>query len=319
MRGSQSLSAFGASTCAQKTSSVLNRSAPVALPMTCLLATAGCGTPGKVELVSSFAPLTVETVPDLSLPADERAALLRAAAAALERSPDPLPVVQSKGTLPTQPAYRRAVQARKDWGSMSVLANAYAMNSESRHLDGYARDPSLGFDVYRIAEIGSTRPRSVTGCLPTRSAGAALPPALSQRMRQFGCDLAARYTQPQPKSRKTSTNNWQSHRVKLAVMGAHVCGKPALIVEAEAAFATQIQDNLLPTARMLTLRSAMPSTTWSTSGRLLEAALVRARGANRCLNHRSGTAINRSHARLVGALHWRRQDARGVRALSGSI
>jgi hypothetical protein len=289
------------------TSSVLNRSALVALPMTCLLATAGCGTPGKVELVSSSAPLTVETVPDLSLPADERAALLRAAAAALERSPDPLPVVHVEGTLPTQPAYRRAVQARMDWVSMAVLASAYAMNREPRHLDGYARYLSAWLDVYIIS--GNPIDETALGywLLAYRSAGAALPPALAQRMRQFGCDLAACYTQPQPKSRKTSTNNWQSHRVKLAVMGAHVCGKPALIAQAEAAFATQIQDNLLPSGESVDFaeRDAIHYVVYSVEP-LLEAALfARARG-------RSLFAITGAEGQSIGrTLDWLAPYTRG--------
>ena len=253
---------------------LLNRWALVALPMACLLGTAGCGAPGKVEPVSFSAPPTVETVADLSLPADERAALLRAATAALERSPDPLPVVHVEGTLPTLPAYQRALQAKKDWGSIAVLANAHAMDREPRHLDGYAHYLAAWLDVYRI----SGNPIDETGLgdwlLAYRSAGAALPPALAQRMRQFACDLAVRYTQRQPASRKTSTNNWQSHRVKLAVMGAHVCAKAALIAEAEAAFATQIQDNLLPSGENVDFaeRDAIHYVVYSVEP-LLEAAL----------------------------------------------
>jgi len=125
------------------------------------------------------------------------------------------------------------------------------MNRDPRHLEGYARYLAAWLDVYRIS--GNPIDETALGdwLLAYRSAGAALPPVLAQRMRQFACDLAVRYTQPQPTSRKTTTNNWQSHRVKLAVMGAHVCGKSALIAEAEAAFAKQIQDNLLPSGESI--------------------------------------------------------------------
>ncbi len=254
--------------------SLLNRWALVALLMACLLGTAGCSTPGKVEPASFPALPTVETVADLSLPADERAALLRAATAALERSPDPLPMVHVEGTLPTLPTYQRALQARKDWGSISVLANAYAMDREPRHLDGYAHYLAAWLDVYRIS--GNPIDETALGdwLLAYRSAGAALPPALGQRMRHFACDLAVRYTQPQPTSRMTSTNNWQSHRVKLAVMATHICGKPALIAQAEAAFATQIQDNLLPSGESVDFaqRDAIHYVVYSVEP-LLEAAL----------------------------------------------
>ena len=288
-------------------SSLLNRWALVALPMACLLGTAGCATPGKVEPASFSAPPAVETAADLSLPADERAALLRAAAAALERRPDPLAVVHVEGTLPTVPAYQRALQARKDWGSISVLANAYAMNRDPRHLEGYARYLAAWLDVYRIS--GNPIDETALGdwLLAYRSAGAALPPVLAQRMRQFACNLAVRYTQPQPTSRKTSTNNWQSHRVKLAVMGAHVCGKSALIAEAEAAFAIQIQDNLLPSGESIDFaeRDAIHYVVYSVEP-LLEAALF-ARPQGRSLfaiTGRSGQSIGRT-------LDWLAPYARG--------
>src|SRR5688572_15488727 len=77
--------------------SLLNEWAVVALPLACILATAGCSIPVNMEPVSLSTPPVVERVAELSLPADERAALLRAAAAALERSPDPLPVVHTEG------------------------------------------------------------------------------------------------------------------------------------------------------------------------------------------------------------------------------
>jgi len=255
-------------------SSLLNRWALVALPMACLLGTAGCSSTDKIEPVSFSAPSTIERVADLSLPVADRAAVLRAATAALERNPDPLPVVHTEGTLPTLPAYQRALQARTDWSSIAVLASAYAATREPRYLDGYARYLAAWLDVYKIN--GNPIDETALGdwMLAYRTAGAALPPALAQRMRQFACDLAVRYTEPQPASRKTSTNNWQSHRVKLAVMSAHVCGKPALIAAAEAVFAAQIQDNLLPSGETIDFaeRDAIHYVVYSVEP-LLEAAL----------------------------------------------
>jgi hypothetical protein len=250
------------------------RWAVLAVSMACFLQTAACSAPGKVEPQSSSWAPAVETVGHLSLSADEGASLLRAATVALERSPDPLPVVHVEGTLPTLPAYQRALQARKDWGSIAVLASAYAMNREARYLDGYSRYLAVWLDVYRIS--GNPIDETALGdwLLAYRSAGLALPPDLAQRMRQFACDLAVRYTQPQPASRKTSTNNWQSHRVKLAVMGAHICGKAALIAEAEAVFAAQIRDNLLPSGETVDFaeRDAIHYGVYSVEP-LLEAAL----------------------------------------------
>jgi hypothetical protein len=216
----------------------------------------------------------MKAVGQLSLPAGERAALLRAADAALKRSPDPLPVVHVEGTLPTLPAYKRALQARKDWGAIAVLTAAYTMDREERYLNGYADYLAAWLDVYSISGNPIDETALDDWLLAYRSAGAPLPAALAQRMRQFACDLAMRYTQAQPAFRKTSTNNWQSHRVKLAVMGAHVCGKAALISAAEAAFAKQIQDNLLASGESIDFaeRDAIHYVIYSVEP-LLEAAL----------------------------------------------
>lgn len=252
----------------------LTRQGLAVLTVAWLLGFSGCSAPVNVEPGSSSAPPSVKTVGQLSLPDGERTVLLRAADAALKRSPDPLPVIHVEGTLPTLPAYKRALEARRDWGAIAVLANAYAMSREARYLDGYGRYLGDWLDVYRIS--GNPIDETALGdwLHAYRSAGVALSPALAQRMRQFACDLALRYTQPQPTSRKTSTNNWQSHRVKLTVMGAHVCGIAALITKAEAVFAKQIQDNLLPSGETVDFaeRDAIHYVVYSVEP-LLEAAL----------------------------------------------
>ncbi len=196
-------------------------------------------------------PPAASPVVELSLSREDRTNLLRAADAALKRTPDPLPVVHVEGTLPTLPVYKRALQARRDWGTTAVLASAYAATREARYLQGYSRYLGSWLDIYRIS--GNPIDETVLSewLLAYRAAGSGLPAPLAGRMRQFACDLAFRYIQPQPPSRKTSTNNWQSHRVKLAVMGAQVCGEAKLVGEAEAVFAKQIEDNLLPSGESI--------------------------------------------------------------------
>jgi alginate lyase len=271
------------------------------------LGAAACSSPGRVELGSLSAPPAIERIGQLSLPADEREALLRAADAAQERSPDPLPVVHVEGTLPTLPSYKRALEARRDWGAIAGLASAYALTREPRHVDGYARYLAAWLDAYRIS--GNPIDETVLGewLLAYRAAGPALAPVLAQRMRQFACDLAVRYSQPQPANRKTSTNNWQSHRVKLAVLGAQVCGKAALIAEAEAVFAKQIQDNLLPSGETMDFaeRDAVHYVVYSAEP-LLEAALF-ARQQGRALFATTGP----NGQSLGRTLEWLAPYARG--------
>ena len=49
----------------------------------------------------------------------------------------------------------------------------------------------------------------------------------------------------------TATNNWQSHRVKLATLSAYESGDAALIERARQAFVKQLNDNLLPNGEVL--------------------------------------------------------------------
>jgi hypothetical protein len=243
----------------------------VALSLACAV---GCSPPVDLYFLPFSAPPITPAPARIPLAGAERAVLLHAAAAALERKPDPLPVVHTEGTLPTLPEYKRAAAARRDWRSMSVLAGAYAITGDARYAHGYAGYLAAWLDVYRI----SGNPIDETGLgewlLAYRAAGRALPPGLAERMRRFACELALRYSQQQPAARKTSTNNWQSHRVKLAVMGGYVCGELALITAAHAAFAKQIDENLLPNGESIDFRErdAVRYVVYSVEP-LLEAAL----------------------------------------------
>jgi hypothetical protein len=157
---------------------------------------------------------------------------------------------------------------------MALLAAGYAMERDLRYLNGYAAYLAAWVNIYIIS--GNPIDETALGdwLLAYRSAGAALPAPLAQRMREFACDLAIRYTQPQPASRKTSTNNWQSHRAKLAVMGAHICGNSGLIGRAEALFAKQIEQNLLASGESIDFaeRDAIHYVVYSAEP-LLEASL----------------------------------------------
>jgi hypothetical protein len=210
----------------------------------------------------------------IALSAADVEALRRAAAPALARLPDPLPVVHVEGTLPTTASYQRARQSSNDWTTMSTLASAFASTRDARYLERYAQYLEAWLAVYRI----SGNPIDETGLgdwlLAYRAAGRALPQSTRERMRAFSCELAARYQQAQPRGRTTSTNNWQSHRVKLGVMGAFACSDRALIDGAVAAFERQIRDNLLASGEAIDFyeRDAIHYVLYSVEP-LLEAAL----------------------------------------------
>jgi len=245
-----------------------------AVALAAALASTACALPERRATATvPAAPPNAHAAPSPLAPADA-AALHRAADAALARAPDPLAVAHIEGTLPTLPAYRRAQEARRDWEAMATLAALYALEGNARYRDGYARTLAAWLDVYVIS--GNPIDESGLGhwLLAYRAAGAALPPALAERMRGFACGLADRYLEPQPPSRRTSTNNWQSHRVKIAVMGAGVCADPARVARADAAFEAQVAANLLPAGPSVDFaeRDALHYVVYSLEP-LLEAAL----------------------------------------------
>jgi len=285
----------------------VGRRASVVLALGVAVAGAACAVPERPAALSRHAAPVANADTRAPLSVADAAALRRAVEAALARNPDPLAVAHVEGTLPTLPAYRRAQEARRDWGAMAALAAAYAIEGDPRHRDGYARYLAAWLDVYTIS--GNPIDESALGdwLLAYRAAGAALPPALGQRMRAFACALADRYTEAQAPSRPTSTNNWQSHRVKIAVMGAGVCADPTRVARADAAFAAQVAANLLPAGPSVDFaeRDALHYVVYSLEP-LLEAALF-ARDEGRALYAVEGPQ-GRS---LAGTLGWLEPYARG--------
>lgn len=233
----------------------------------------GCAGPSP-ELRTRQAEGLPSSILHIALDKRDLEQLQRAAAPALRKAPDPLPVVHVEGTLPTAESYKRAYQSRRDWGLISNLASMFAVTGERHYLERYEQYLSAWLAIYRI----SGNPIDETGLghwlLAYRTAGSALPQPVQARMLTFACDLSARYQQGQPPKRKTSSNNWQSHRVKLAVMGAFVCGDPGLINRAITVFKDQIRDNLRPTGEAIDFfeRDAIHYVVYSVEP-LLEAAL----------------------------------------------
>ncbi|WP_263772698.1 alginate lyase family protein [Propionivibrio soli] len=204
----------------------------------------------------------------------DMAQLRRAANGAMNKPPDPLPVVHVEGVLPTTAEYRRANESKRDWTRISELAAAFAATNERRYAERAGQYLTAWLDTYRI----SGNPIDETGLsewlLADHLIGPTLEAGLRARLRNFACTMSQRYLQPQPANRKTSTNNWQSHRVKLAVMGALVCGDNERIAVAMAAFKEQITRNLRPNGESIDFdeRDAIHYVVYSIEP-LLEAAL----------------------------------------------
>jgi len=182
----------------------------------------------------------------VQLGAADLAELRAAANPLLELEPRPRRVVHVEGVMPTTAEYRDGQAARSEWNAIATLAAMHAASGERRYLERYAYYLSHWLAEYEVSGNPVDETRLGQLMLAFRLAGAALAVPLQQRMRRFACTVARVYTVRPPAERATSRNNWQSHRAKLAVMGAQVCRDPELMARAVAIFHEQIDTNLLP-------------------------------------------------------------------------
>jgi hypothetical protein len=192
--------------------------------------------------------LPMEAPPILHIQASDAdlAELRRAAEPALTKAPAAQSVIHVEGVLPTSSAYKQDELAKRDWQLISALATYYAVSGDKQYLERYELYLSAWLAVYRISGNPVDETDLSHVLLAFRESGGALAQTTQKQMQLFACQLAERYQQAQPLTKNTTTNNWQSHRVKLAVMGAFICGDPVLIARVQTVFANQIRDNLLP-------------------------------------------------------------------------
>ena len=180
-------------------------------------------------------------------PSSARAQAIRFADRALGRTPHAMARIHVEGTLPHHGIYDESREALRDLPAARDLALAARLTGEPRYAEAAARLVGAWIDAYRP----SFNPIDETGFEALILAFDLLPEAQKQPLaaagRRFWCNLSAGYLERMPGVRGgTATNNWQSHRVKLATLGAFACGDAALVAKARAAYAAQLAANLKP-------------------------------------------------------------------------
>ncbi|MBM3508360.1 MAG: alginate lyase [Alphaproteobacteria bacterium] len=170
---------------------------------------------------------------------------LRAAQRTLERMPQPLPVVHTEGTLPGQGIYDQSVEAKRDWQAALDAALGSAVGGNAMLAEKAMELVSAWLPVYRI----SLNPIDETDWDRMMLAlDLVLGPArerVSAAFTAFCRSMATGYLDAMPRVRGgTATNNWQSHRVKLATLAAFAAGDARLAERAHAAFRRQLADNI---------------------------------------------------------------------------
>ena len=170
---------------------------------------------------------------------------LRSARNALARTPRPLPVVHTEGTLPGQGIYDQSVEAKRDWQSALEVALGAALTGDVAFAAKAVEFWAAWLSVYRVSlnpidESNFDQMLIACDLLPeaTRAGFAA-------EVAAFCHGMATGYLDAMPRVRGgTATNNWQSHRVKLATLAAFATGDAALVERARAAFRKQLAENI---------------------------------------------------------------------------
>ena len=180
-------------------------------------------------------------------------------AQAVSRPPAPepqaLPVIHTAGTLPHTGIHDQSAAAVRDFGYMLDLALAWR---DSRDAAALARLASY-LDAWLARYRPSFQPIDETNLsgliVAYRLTAADLPAATARRSRAFIATLAEGYLQQMEAHRGDAhgvwSNNWQSHRIKLATLAAGALDDPALFARAQAAFVAQLSVNLKPDGEVL--------------------------------------------------------------------
>lgn len=176
-----------------------------------------------------------------------RAQAIRFADRVLDRTPHAMNRIHVEGTLPHQGIYDESREALRDFPAARDLALAARLTGEARYAEAASRLIAAWLDRYRP----SFNPIDETGFDALILAYDLLPPSyrapIATPMLGFMRALSRGYLDRIATVTGTiATNNWQSHRVKLAVLSAFESGEADTIERAQRAFAAQLGANLRP-------------------------------------------------------------------------
>lgn len=228
--------------------------------------------------------------------------------------PQALPVIHTEGTLPHTGNHDQSAAAVRDFSYMLDLALAWrdtrdaaALARLATYLDAWTPLYRPSFDPIDETNLGNL-------IAAYRLTAAALPAATAQRTRAFVEQLAQGYLQRMEAHRGDQrgvwSNNWQSHRVKLAVLAAAALDDTALFARARSAFAAQLSANLRPDGEVIDFsqRDALHYVVYDLEPLVLAAAVAQGRGEDWLrLPGRQGQT-------LAAALDWLLPYAQGQRS-----
>jgi len=170
--------------------------------------------------------------------------MVRAADAAMDESPHPMKRLHTQGTLPHEGIRDQSIKAEKDFPLTRSFAFAYRLTGDKRYLVQAAKYLDAWFTAYKISgdPIDETRFDPMVVALDLTRAD--LPAETERHASEFFRQAAVTYLDWLEHNSSEDSNNWSSHRVKLAVLGSYACGDSALIDRAARAYLRQIKQNI---------------------------------------------------------------------------
>ncbi|MET0179083.1 MAG: alginate lyase family protein, partial [Novosphingobium sp.] len=207
----------------------------------------GVGAQGATVDHAIFSPKAPSRVRS---PDAERTALIARADAGLARPPAPLGTIHIEGTLPGKGIHDASRIALQDMPVARDLALAWRLTGKTVYLKAAERYILAWATTYQSA----FNPIDETGFdalimaydLTERNLAPATRRAMDDLLRRLATGYLDRMESGKVVPPQTLTNNWQSHRVKLATLAAFQLGDPALIARARQAYEKQIAANLRP-------------------------------------------------------------------------
>ncbi len=165
--------------------------------------------------------------------------------AALTRTPGPLPVVHTEGTLPGHGIRDESLVARRDLPAMLDFALAYRITGERKYLDAADRFIRAWTGVYIVSRNPIDETNFDAMILAYDLTEADLPAQTRSAMDGFLRALATGYLDDMDGAPKHFYTNWQSHRIKIAALAAFQLGDARLIERTFEDYQKQVAMNVL--------------------------------------------------------------------------
>lgn len=274
----------------------------------------GCGMlPGAGVSAKGYALTSPERARRLArlVPADAAALAVEAARLTLGREARPIPLVRTAGLLPGEGLRTVSIWAQDDWREIRMQALAYRLTGDAAHADRAIAN----LNAWMAAYSPSFNPIDETQ-LPSLLFGFdliqdLLPAGMVERVRAFSATLANGYLADKVLvgDRNTETNNWHSHRIKIAAAGAFASGDPALAARTRTVFMRHVLLNIRADGgtRDFEERDALHYVVYTLEPMLMAAAMAAAHGED-------WYGAPETQGRFALALEWLKPYALGERS-----